>query len=649
MPSQAQETKDKDLVAPEVVVTATRFEEAAGREAIGVTIITADDIKQSGATSLPQLLSRHSGIGTRDSSGSPDVQIDLRGFGVTGDQNTVVLLDGIRMNENELTTVKWSSIALESIDRVEILRGSGAVLYGNGATGGVINIITKNPKAGDKNGGIQLRGGSYGAVGGAASASVAGEKLGLRVGTRYDETDNYREHNALRQRNVDLTLRTLGEGPSLTFAGGAEVQDLELPGALNKAQIQANRRAVNPFSVADYADRKSEYARITGVVPIGRGEFAMDFGYRHKDVDAVLFSPVQTDTRTWSASPRLRLPYDAMGAAHTLVVGLDLEDWDYDSQRPDPFAPVNLVADQSNQAFYLQHTTDFPTDTRVSLGGRAQNSTSHARDINNPAPYASDKQDEDLNAYELAVRQQFNTGFSAYAKVGYSFRVATLDESFAQFGGPFFDSTVNFLDPQTSHDREIGVQYSSAGLQGRLAFFQIDSKNEIHFNPVTFLNVNLPPTRRQGLEVDLSKAVTDSVELMVSYTYTAAEFREGIFGGVDVTGKKVPLVPRHRAGIGLNARLGEHTRLNVAATYTGEQYFDNDESNTFGEKMPAYTVVDLRLSHSIDRWTFSLAVNNLFDEEYFSYAVRSLATPNYNAYPQPERNFYAAVEYRFGK
>lgn len=648
--SMGAAAQQSDLKTEEIVVTATRFEEPAGKEPIGVSVITAEDIKQSGAKTLPQLLARQSGIGFRDNSGSPDPQIDMRGFGVTGDQNTLVLLDGIRMNENELTSVRWSSIPLDSIERVEIVRGSGAVLYGNGATGGVINIITKGPRAGEKSGDVVLRGGGYNASGGAASATLASDKLGVRIGTQYDETDNYRDHNALRQRNADVTLRTLGAGPSLTFSGGAEAQDLQLPGALSNTQIQANRRAVNPFSIADFADRKSEYARLTGTLPVAQGELAMDISYRHKDIDAVLFSPLHTNTETWNYSPRLRLPYEGLGTGNVLVLGIDFEDWTYDSLRPDPFTPVHLVADQTNEAFYLQHTTDFSTNTRVTFGGRIQNSTSHAHDLDNPAPYAADEQNKDLYAYEVAVRQQITPALAAYVKVGHSFRVPTLDESFSQFGGPFFDSIVSFLKPQAANDREVGMQLSQAGWQGRLALFDIDLQNEIHFNPVTFGNVNLSPTRRYGLELDLSKALTDYLNASVSYTYTVAKFREGTFNGVDVNGNKIPLVPTHRATAAIDARLGERTRFNIAARYTGEQYFDNDESNTFGQKMPAYTVVDLRLSHSIDNWTFSLAVNNLFDKDYFSYAIRSLSTPGvYNAYPQPERNYFASVEYRFGK
>ena len=120
---------------PGVIVTATRFPERELEVPVGVTVIHADAIAAHTARTLPELLAQVAGITTRDASGSPDRQIDMRGFGATGDQNTLVLVDGQRLNDIELNTVRWSSISLDSIERIEIMRGSGAVLYGGGASG----------------------------------------------------------------------------------------------------------------------------------------------------------------------------------------------------------------------------------------------------------------------------------------------------------------------------------------------------------------------------------------------------------------------------------------------------------------------------------------------------------------------------------
>jgi iron complex outermembrane receptor protein len=74
---------------------------------------------------------------------------------------------------------------------------------------------------------------------------------------------------------------------------------------------------------------------------------------------------------------------------------------------------------------------------------------------------------------------------------------------------------------------------------------------------------------------------------------------------------------------------------------------ENDEGNTLGVKIPAYSVVDLRLDLLEGRWTLTAAVNNLFDEQYYNYAVRSQFVPDrYNAYPLPERSFWVAVQLR---
>ncbi|MGZ5260559.1 MAG: TonB-dependent receptor plug domain-containing protein, partial [Burkholderiales bacterium] len=75
-----------------VVVTATRFSAPAQQFPVGVQVVNEEDIKRTTASTLPELLSQFAGIRTRDLSGSPDLQVDMRGFGIFGDQNTLVLL-----------------------------------------------------------------------------------------------------------------------------------------------------------------------------------------------------------------------------------------------------------------------------------------------------------------------------------------------------------------------------------------------------------------------------------------------------------------------------------------------------------------------------------------------------------------------------
>src|SRR5689334_15262745 len=163
---------------PSIVVTATRFPDSKRDLPVGITVITADDIRKSASSNLGDILAQFGLLQVRDLAGTQNQQLDLRGFGITGDQNTLVLLDGSRISENELESAQLSSIPIDSIERIEIVRGSGTVQYGSGATGGTINIITRRPVAGETRGQVLGRVGGYGTHEARATFDRAGEMFG---------------------------------------------------------------------------------------------------------------------------------------------------------------------------------------------------------------------------------------------------------------------------------------------------------------------------------------------------------------------------------------------------------------------------------------------------------------------------------------
>ncbi|MBM3581312.1 MAG: TonB-dependent receptor [Alphaproteobacteria bacterium] len=130
---------------PETVVTATRLGE--GITGASTTVITAEEIERSPAATLPELLSRQPGVQVQTLFGGGTgtrTAVDIRGFGAAATPNTLVLVNGRRLTDVDLAGVDFSTIPRDSIARIEITRGnSGTVLYGDGAVGGVINIVTK--------------------------------------------------------------------------------------------------------------------------------------------------------------------------------------------------------------------------------------------------------------------------------------------------------------------------------------------------------------------------------------------------------------------------------------------------------------------------------------------------------------------------
>ncbi len=647
----AHAQKNPDLVADEVVVTASRFEEKPGDQPIGVTVITGEEIRNSGETSLPRLLSRQPGVFVRDNSGSPDMQVDLRGFGVTGDQNTLVLLDGRRLSEYELTTARWSSIPLESIDRIEIVRGSGAVLYGGGATGGVINVITKGPVSSSKSFDTYAGGGSYNTRDYRVGGQIASETVGLGLNGGHYTSDNFRENNRVVQDNFVADLRNFDPNHTLNLKLGYDKQDLRLPGTRTEAELDTDRRGTR--TPEDFSNRSGGFANLSGKFRLGDAELIADLGYREKKNDFhAAFSGLTLDgntkVETWSFSPRAKLPYAAFGVNNSLVFGADWEDWDYTSVRNNP---ASATAKQKNSAVYLQNVSTLLPGTTMSLGGRLQRIEFDASDSTVPAGGASGEQTRNLSAYEIGARHQFNGSAAIYGKYGYSFRIATLDEIYSPGLGAFFiPPTVTFIEPQTSHDAELGLETQFGPGRYRIAVYRSDLKNEIHFDSNAFANVNLPPTKRSGVTLEGKWTLTTSALLFANYTYTEAKFRSASLGGIDVSGNRIPLVPRHMANVGIDWSIWERTRLNAAANYVGSQLYDGDELNTFGREMPSYWTADLGVFHTIDAWTFGASVRNLFDEKYSTYALAiTFPTNTFIAYPSPERNFLVSVQYRFGK
>lgn len=642
-----------------VVVTATRFPERALDAPVGVHIITREDIEASLATDLPELLAKFGGLYLRNNSGSPDQQIDLRGFGITGDQNTLILLDGVRINENDLSSTRLSSIPLQAIERIEVLPGSGAVPYGAGASGGTVQIITRGPQAGEKTASIHVGAGSYGLLDTRASVNFAGERLGIALNASQLDADGYRRNNQLRQENIlgDLRFGQAGDEVGVKFA--ADRQRLRLPGSRDEWQYADDPRGT--ATPNDYSFRDGENATLYARRSIGRFELAADLSYRHQlsaifnDGAFPLYGQTNLDTVVFS--PRLRTRLAPFGVRSELVVGGDVADGNY--RRRFAGSPAALAspqatnaASQDSQGVFVQYSVKFEQGTKASLGWRTQRVSDRLNTVSIFGAPTEQTQSRSPKAYELALRHDFNNWFALLGKLGTSFRTATVDDNGQTTSG-------NLLEPQTARNREIGAEFRSSGVRLRANYYRIDLDNEIYFSPLALgpppfffpggANVNLSPTRRSGAEFSATWRALSELEFSALLNLQTATFRSGIYGGVDVSGRDVPLVPKSLAVLRASWQATPRLQLHGSVRRIGEQRYDNDQANLFPDVMPAYTLADLRLAYQLRDWRFAAGVNNLTDRKYFSYGIIpafNCATPTC-VYPEPGRTFFASAQYDF--
>jgi len=662
-----------------VIITAPRFEEDARRLPASVTVLDADDIARSGARTLPELLSEQVGIYARDLFGNNGTaaSVDLRGYGVTAPQNTLILLDGRRLNDFDLSNVQWSAIPLSNVERIEILRGSGAVLHGDGASAGVINIVSRSPLKRGPQLEAYGRAASFDTYEGQLYGGFANDVLGVNATLYGYRSNGYRDNNRNAQQNATANLRwALGEG-ALDLQLGADRQDLRLPGgrlvrpSTGLDQYRDDRRGTN--TPDDYANRDGNHAAATLTQRIGNAELSIGLEYRDKDLESFALlggfgQYREDDLELDSLTPRLRLPFATGALRHSLTAGADLHRWRYASRRsdrPENIArPTNRVdVEQKIEAFYLQDIVEIGQATIVSLGYRTARAKYDARDRVDTgapacffcaaAPPASETQRQ--HAWELGLRHALDAAWTLVARAGRSYRFVNAEEVY-EFDA-FFAPEFQILRPQHALTYEAGFEWRGRALWTRAMLFQSDIHDEIHLDPFStgVGNRNLPESRRSGLELEARWRPAPAWQIGAAYAYTDAKYREGVLPGspfaigsnLSIAGKRVPLVPEHKLDLSAVWDLDARTRLSAGLLAVSSQFIDNDEPNTLGRKIPAYTVVDLKLAHRFDWGRLALTLNNLFDEDYYSYAVRSAFTPDlYSVYPLPGRTVGLAVELR---
>ncbi len=670
MPAYGQTPVDEQ--SENILVTATRLDNE-DRKALGhVTVISARDIENSTARTVPELLAREAGILSRSLYGNNGTRatVDIRGFGAASTQNTLILLDGRRLNDVDLSAVDYGAIPIRSIERIEIMRNGGSVLYGDGAAGGTINIITRQPATGGNTAFVEAGGGNLDTRQIDARVTRNTGPVAISLGAYGVSSDGYRDNNSLDQRNLLSDVRyTRADGEAyLRFYW--DDQDLDLPGArrVNQAtgldQLRDDRKGTN--TPKDYANQRG-YNTAMGVTHLwdNGAEAVIDGGYRVKnqkaffddyDFGGAYANYLDSQLKTWSFTPRLVIPHKLFTAGAQTTTGIDYYDSRYDSDRSlNPNTrnqPVHSVGiEQKSAGLYLDTTFSPTADISVNLGGRLQWVRIEASDrVDTTAPggsFASEAPDLDqterVEMFEAGVEKQLTPQTAVYIKATRSARVATVDELF-EFDPNTFLQVFSELDPQTGNGVDIGTRYDQGGLSWLVNAYYLRLKDEIHYDPATFSNINLDPTQRYGVELSGSLAVGPRLDVQASYAWMRSEFRDGPYQG-----NEVPLVPRNTASASATWKWSPATRCTASVSYVGDKYFDNDQANDFGKKIPSYAIVDLLASHQYRGYRFAAKIGNLFAEKAYDYGVSSTSSPGvYNAYPLPERTLLFTVSKEFG-
>ncbi|MGW7675008.1 TonB-dependent receptor [Shewanella sp. S23-S33] len=573
--------------------------------AANVNVIDAAAIEMSGATNLTDVLRGQSGIQISDNN--IGTSFAMRGFSAsTAVNNTLILLDGRRLNNIDIAAPSLNAIPLNQVDRIEILSGSAGVLYGDQAVGGVINIVTKSPE--NTGGSVQLSGGSFDTYEGRGDVSGAINKDWRYFFTgSYNQGDNYRQHNANETGSILGRIQYKTATDSFFVETSYYDNDRENPGSLTEKQFKDDPRASS--NKVEYAHEMTTAARTGYQHQLNQNwALAADLDYSDTLVSSLNWGANSHNTRSLLMfSPKALANYSTRQGELNLVTGLDISRGKADF---DTMARSNV---QQMQSAYLQATVPLSHTLSYVVGGRYARVTDELVD-GNVYPNGMDL-DENAHAFELGLNYRPTAEHRLYVRADDNFRFAKVDEQAYTSPGVFG------LKPQTGRSYEAGWDWAVASQTLRVSLYRLDLEDEIVYDSSAVkpiggnfngANVNADASRRYGTGADWDWQITKALQLGLEYNYTDAEFTDGANDG-----KELSWVAKHTGRGYVSMDFAEHFQVFAEAIYTGDRFIEGDNANQ-GDKLASYVLGNLALNYNRDAWLASLRIDNVFDKDYVS-------------------------------
>lgn len=607
------------LGVDQIVVTATRTPQPLYRIGASITVLTEAVIKSSQTAVVSDLLTQMPGVSFTRNGGVGGVT-SLRIRGAETDQ-TMVVIDGVKVNDPSQAGggFNFGNLLRGDVQRIEILRGAQSTLWGSQAIGGVVNIVTAEPKK-DFEVSAAAEGGSHGTGYGTLAAGGAVERLTWRLAGGYYTTDGIS-----------------------TFAGGSEKDGYRNVGTSGRLKyditdtVSVDLRAVYSRGNNDYdgfppplfafADT-GEYAITREFVGYGALNFALLDGrlknrvaYGYTDTDRDSFNPAQAvTTKTFDAVGRnKRWEYQgsfSVAEGWDAVFGAEHERSSFRTASPSAFAPnpTPAVANIDITSGYAQLQAEVMKNLTLTGGLRYDSHGTFGGHALGQAAAAYV-----LNGGDTILRASFGQGFKA----------PTLYQLFSVYGNPA-------LTPEKADSYDGGIEqhfFDNKLTISAIGFYR-KTRNQIDFvncpsahhlcTPGRFgVYDNVAGTKAQGVELAGAANLGD-LTLQANYTYIDTE---NTSAGIVNRGKDLARRPRHMGSIWATYAWPKDISTGVAVRYVGAS-FDN-AANSF--VLQDYVLVDLRASWQVtENVELYGRIENLFDKAYVT--ARNYGTPGRGAF-----------------
>ena len=677
-----------------VIVTGSRFEENLNEVPANVKVITRDEIASSTSNNIPDVLSQIGGLNVRNLNGGGqlnlDATVDMGGYGMTAGSTTLILVDGQRINPIDSSSVMWESIPIDSIERIEVLQGGASVQYGNGAVGGVINIITNGNTS--KLNQASTSYGSYNTLINNAILRDTYQDTTYQLTANTSNTNGWRQNSAANAYAFDAKIiQKFGDVDRIYTDLFYGYTNQQLPGAVIGQVGSGNPQSAFFKNIGANNTVNNSGFRFGGTKEFSKGYIGeLDTSYTNKtsfnyypfyDTPAAINTtsgfPVWSNTNNtlsgWqlNLSPRVKADLGTLG---TTIVGYEFNKagqgsiGSYGSNQLNSYMiPQGYITNPNGQTNNVQNAAllnqsvygliKVPISKGISFAGGARRQTQQANtyysavgSTNGPS---NENQTFSANAGDAAFNFNYAKNQNLYIKWNQSYRFPNIDEFWGSDPTTGVQVFNGILRPQTAQTYELGGNWLLRSLKVNGSIFSSVSQNEITYNPVTGANYNSPNNiNRRGVVIDSSTNLTNRISIAGGGKFQRSYYADGLYMGQSIAVNPDLL---------LNARasylIDQSWSFGGVVNYVSTQHYDAGTNTTVYNSlalMPSYTVGDVYLNYKTGGWDTKFTIKNVGNALYATYggyastqgASGSFAN-NYYYYPSDRRAYYLTAKYTF--
>ena len=614
-------------------------------------VYTQDDIKNSNATNIYDFLSQNTSLSLAPSSGNRfSKKISARGYGLTiGSHNLVVTLNGRRLNNIDTSGPEIAGVNINDIERVEITKGSGSVIYGDSAMAGAIHFYTKKNIQTK----ISTTSGNYGVSQTSASVGINEKKIDLNISLDNSKHDGF--HKAATGGVKDKGKQTKSSiGGTYTTDGGTEISldlyrtnsDIRYPNYLSDAQFEADPTGSGSGSRYTYRDAESSTTNLK--VKRNWGE-NFEFTTNRSAIDKE-----SRNFYSYSGATVDNYKYDYKSNDYLLTytngdIKIDSGVNIFDGKRTVESTSVssrNTTSKENLGVFsQLQY---FRNDSVFTVGARSEKVDYKY----SPESGTALSGEYDLNAFDIGINTSLSPNTTIFTNYNHAFQAPLIDRFFISATWPATGQVFNgFVRPSKSRTFNIGLNHLTDNSKTKLTLYRSNIKDEMFLcksNAASDCglygdNLNLDKSHKQGLELQNKYVFSPKWSTGLNYAYTIAKIDSDDKGAGALNGKTNPMTSKHNISASVIYSLSNKTNMTLTQKYRSEAFAEEDYANIFTKKQPEYNSTNFNFSYNPnDDLSFSFDVENLFENSYGTRLRDDVIYPGNST-----RNIKAGLTYKF--